>query len=92
MAWYINFYKCARCKNFWADEWSCMCDDECPHCGARHMSPYASNDLTVFVEPKNHEFVVFYSPETADHHPDYRELARFPTEQQANVFIASNAR
>jgi hypothetical protein len=26
----------------WADVWSAQCDDDCPHCGARHMSPYKS--------------------------------------------------
>ena len=40
MAWFQNFYECDRCGGVWADEWSCMCDDECPHCGARDMTPY----------------------------------------------------
>jgi DNA-directed RNA polymerase subunit RPC12/RpoP len=43
-AWFRNFYKCAKCGGKWADEWSAMCDDDCPHCGARHMSPYKSKD------------------------------------------------
>ena len=34
MAWFLNFYRCDRCSRVWKDEWSCMCDDECPHCGA----------------------------------------------------------
>jgi PHP family Zn ribbon phosphoesterase len=46
MAWFLNLYKCDRCKRRWTDEWSCMCDDECPHCGARDMTPYESEDLT----------------------------------------------
>jgi len=51
MAWYLNHYTCARCDRDWSDEWSCMCDDDCPHCGARHMSPTDSDDLTeVIVE------------------------------------------
>lgn len=40
-----NFYRCARCGHEWSDEWSAMCDDDCPQCGARHMSPYRSEDI-----------------------------------------------
>jgi DNA-directed RNA polymerase subunit RPC12/RpoP len=39
-----NFYRCARCSNEWEDVWSAACDDDCPKCGARHMSPYKSED------------------------------------------------
>jgi DNA-directed RNA polymerase subunit RPC12/RpoP len=44
MAWFRNYYRCAECSYEWTDEWSAMCDDDCPHCGARHMSPYQSQD------------------------------------------------
>jgi DNA-directed RNA polymerase subunit RPC12/RpoP len=44
MAWFRNYYRCARCNHEWTDEWSATCDDDCPHCGARHMSPYKSED------------------------------------------------
>jgi len=44
MALFRNYYRCARCSHEWTDEWSAMCDDDCPHCGARHMSPYKSED------------------------------------------------
>ena len=44
MAWFRNYYKCARCGRKWTDLWTAMCDDDCPHCGARHMSPYKSTD------------------------------------------------
>jgi DNA-directed RNA polymerase subunit RPC12/RpoP len=40
-----NFYRCASCGNTWRDVWSATCDDDCPHCGARHMSPYKSEDV-----------------------------------------------
>jgi len=40
-----NFYRCARCAHEWTDVWSATCDDDCPQCGARHMSPYKSRDL-----------------------------------------------
>jgi hypothetical protein len=39
-----NFYRCARCGYEWADVWSAACDDDCPHRGARHMSPCKSED------------------------------------------------
>ena len=41
-----NFYHCDECGHDWEDEWSCMCDDDCPKCGARHWSPYKSEDIT----------------------------------------------
>jgi DNA-directed RNA polymerase subunit RPC12/RpoP len=40
-----NHYQCARCGHTWTDEWSAMRDDDCPHCGARHMSPYKSEEI-----------------------------------------------
>lgn len=90
MAWYRNYYRCARCDRDWPDEWSCMCDDDCPHCGARHMSPYSSDDLTTIIEPDDDQFVVLWSPETAEHKPDYRELGRFPTRADAEAFVATD--
>jgi len=41
-----------------------------------HMSPYDSEELTTLIEVEGKEFVVFWSPETAEHDPDYRELGR----------------
>ncbi|MFN3348765.1 hypothetical protein [Pseudorhodoplanes sp.] len=77
MAWFLNHYECDRCGYGWTDEWSCMCDDDCPRCGARHMSPSDSDDLTKIIEPRESAFVVLCSPETAEHDPDYRELGTF---------------
>jgi hypothetical protein len=65
-----------------------MCDDDCPQCGARHMSPYEGDDLTTVIEACGDEFVVLYSPETAEHDADYRELGRFPTRGEAESFIS----
>jgi hypothetical protein len=65
-----------------------MCDDDCPRCGARHSSPYKSDDLTTTIEKDGDTFVVIWSPETAEHNPDYRELATFRTRQQAEAYIA----
>jgi LmbE family N-acetylglucosaminyl deacetylase len=63
-----------------------MCDDDCPHCGARHMSPAKSDDLTQVVKKNGADYVVLWSPETAEHHPDYRELGRFATRREAEAF------
>ena len=44
MALFRNFYRCDRCEHEWTDVSSATCDDDCPACGARHMSPYKSED------------------------------------------------
>lgn len=56
-----------------------MCDDDCPHCGARHMSPFDSENLTELVAQEGKEFVAVRSPRSAEHDPDYQQLGRFPT-------------
>lgn len=89
MAWYLNVYRCDRCNKVWTDEWSCMCDDECPHCGFRDMTPFRSEDLTELVTQAGKEFIVLRSPDTAEHDPDYEELGRFPTRDKAEEFLAS---
>jgi DNA-directed RNA polymerase subunit RPC12/RpoP len=87
MAWFRNHYRCARCRRTWTDEWSCTCDDDCPHCGARHMSPTASDDLTIIVDKMpDGTFVVLQSPATAEHDPDYAEVAHFPTREAADAW------
>jgi hypothetical protein len=90
MAWYRNYYICERCDSTWTDEWSCMCDDDCPRCGDRHMSPYNSDDLTEIIERDGQGFVVLWSPETAEHKADYRELGRFATKDEAEAFLATD--
>jgi DNA-directed RNA polymerase subunit RPC12/RpoP len=45
MAIFRNYYHCPTCHREWTDEWSATCDDDCPHCGARHISPYKSKDV-----------------------------------------------
>jgi hypothetical protein len=54
------------------------------------MSPYESDDLTTVVEKHGSEFVVLWSPETAEHDADYRELGRFRTRAQAESFLATD--
>ncbi len=88
MAWFLNHYLCYRCDTPWTDEWSCMCDDDCPHCGARHTSPYKSKDLTTVIEKDGDTFVVLWSPESAEDDADYCELESFPTHEQAEAYIA----
>jgi LmbE family N-acetylglucosaminyl deacetylase len=90
MAWFLNYYTCDRCGSTWTDEWSCTCDDDCPHCGARHMSPEESDELTEIIEERSGKFVVLWSPETAEHHPDYVELGTFSTRAQAEDFPVSD--
>jgi predicted nucleic acid-binding Zn-ribbon protein len=87
LAWFRNHYRCDDCGSTWTDEWSCMCDDDCPHCGARHMSPGESDDLTEVIEPHGAEFVVLRSPETAEHDPDYSTVGTFSTRELAEVYL-----
>jgi hypothetical protein len=49
-AWFCNHYHCDRCDHEWSDEWSATCDDDCPKCGARHWSPFRSDDLTPSID------------------------------------------
>ena len=89
MAWFLNFYRCDRCERVWTDEWSCTCDDECPRCGRRDLTPFDSENLTEFIVQEGDRFVVMRSPETAEHDPDYEELGHFPTREKAEEFLAS---
>jgi len=66
-----------------------MCDDDCRRCGARHMSPHQSDDLTEIIEARGAEFVVLRSPDTAEHLPDYSEIAKFSTREQAEAYLAT---
>ncbi|MGN6309766.1 MAG: hypothetical protein ACTHNN_09435 [Xanthobacteraceae bacterium] len=90
MTWFLNHYECDRCHRRWAEEWSCMVDCECPHCGARDMTPHTSDDLTTLIENNGDGFIVLWSPETAEHEPDYRELGRFRMKQQAIDFLSQD--
>jgi predicted nucleic acid-binding Zn-ribbon protein len=75
MAWHRNHYACERCEHEWSDEWSSMCDDDCPNCGARHMSPYESDDLTEIVEERDGKFIALRSAESAEDDADYEAIA-----------------
>jgi hypothetical protein len=75
VAWFRNHYECARCGREWSDEWSCTCEDDCPHCGARHMTPLDSDDLTEIVDERNGRYVALRSSDAAADSPDYEEVA-----------------
>jgi len=66
-----------------------MCDDDCPRCGSRHLTPFKSDDLTTVIKRNGNAFVVLWSPETAEHDPDYRKLGTFSTLEKAEAFIAA---
>jgi hypothetical protein len=87
MAWFSNNYQCDRCDGEWTDEWSSMCDDDCPICGAKHMSPCRSDDLTEIVVRQANLFVVFRSSALAEHAPDYKQIASFPTRKLAEAYM-----
>jgi hypothetical protein len=91
MAWFCNHYKCASCGREWTDEWSCMCDDDCPHCGARHMSPRDSDDLTEIIVLDSRGFAVFRSSDAAEHTPSYHEVGTFPTLESAEAYLRGSS-
>ena len=74
-------YECDECDCRWQDEWSCMCDDECPNCGARDMSPIESDDLTEIIEKRGEYIIFLLSSDQAEHDADYREIARLHVPQ-----------
>jgi hypothetical protein len=75
MAWFRNHYRCESCDCVWSDEWSSTCEDDCPECGDRHMTPYESDDLTEIIEERDRECVTLRSPDSAEDSPDYEEVA-----------------
>lgn len=44
-----NFYRHDQCDAEWEDQWSCMCNDSCPKCGAE-IEPYESEPLNEAAE------------------------------------------
>ncbi len=86
VAWYLNKYECSNCDAVWDDEWSCMCDDECPNCGASDHSPVASSDMSAFTEENGDgSFSVYYSPPDAEHAAEYVLLATLTSKNLAAV-------
>jgi len=54
------------------------------------MSPHDSDDLTEIIKKERGEYVVLWSPETAEHTPDCKELGRFATRELAERFLATD--
>ena len=54
------------------------------------MSPFKSDDLTTIIDSKKDLFVVRWSPETAEHDPDYRVPGKFKTRQEAEAFLSTD--
>lgn len=53
------------------------------------MSPFDSDDLTEIIEECRGKFVVLRSPGTAEHVPEYKEIGRFSTVEEAETFLNS---
>ena len=87
MAWFLNHYRCEACGAEWQDEWSAMSDDDCPHCGARHMEPHESTDLTEIITADDRGVLVLRSLDSAEHTPDYRILVEFSSREEAKRFL-----
>ena len=89
MAWFTNFYRCSECGGTWHDDWSATCDDDCPHCGARHMSPCDSDDLSVIVEGPDDDgvYTVMRSDDDAEHSPDYQCVFKTNSKERAQEWI-----
>ncbi len=83
MAWFRNHYACARCGRTWCDEWSATCDDDCPDCGARHMSPARSDDLSERIDEQDGAFLAWRSDESAEDEPNYTLVGSFVTREAA---------
>jgi hypothetical protein len=48
-----NFYRCYRCGHEWLDVWPAIADDDGPRCGARHVSPFKTEDAEEDSSGKN---------------------------------------
>jgi hypothetical protein len=64
-----------------------MCDDDCPHCHARHTEPYDSIDLTEVIEHRGNAFLILRSPVSAEDKPDYLVVVELPTFEEAESFL-----
>jgi hypothetical protein len=51
------------------------------------MSPFDATDLTFVIRKEADVFVLFRSPDSAEHSPDYREVSRFATRALAEEHL-----
>src|ERR1700730_8044240 len=84
--WFRNYYRFEECRHQWENQSSAMCDGDCSQCGAWHMRRYDSDDLTEIIEEREGQFLVYRSPPSAEHYPNYERLAKFPTLTQAKMY------
>jgi predicted nucleic acid-binding Zn-ribbon protein len=89
MSWFRNRYLCIECGKSWHDCWSATCDDDCPHCGARHMSPYDSDDLSCLIEGPDDEglYTVVRSADDAEDSADYQRFFTTNSKQRVLEWI-----
>ena len=93
MAWFNNQYVCPECKAFWDSDWSCGCDDECPECEERNISPVYSVDLTVVVEPDGDgSWTIWHSPPQAEEYPLYEVVGRVDPKKSGSLKFMTNAK
>jgi Protein of unknown function (DUF3768) len=50
MAWFRNHYSCPRCGKEWSEEWQTKAPDDCPRCGAPHVLPRQSVEISAPVQ------------------------------------------
>ncbi len=62
-AGFINYYRCPSCSHEWRNLWDSHCDDDCPKCGMRHVSPYRWAD-----PPAPEPLKKLFDPEKATGH------------------------
>lgn len=89
MAWYNNRYVCPECGAVWDSDWSARCNDECPDCECRDITPVSSDDLSVVVEPAGQGiWSVWSSPPDADDKPQYQLVGVLkPSEANDLLFL-----
>lgn len=46
MALYLNEYTCPSCSHEWEDHWDSGCNDTCPECGLREITPVNSTKVS----------------------------------------------
>lgn len=45
MAKFINHYRCPHCGCTWQSPWDAVCNDQCPRCDRKDISPFNSDDV-----------------------------------------------
>jgi hypothetical protein len=63
---YRNYYRCPHDGELWEEEWSAMCNDQCPICGSKDIEPYASTALDTG-EVYDHVAESWYSENNVEH-------------------------